>query len=126
MVINNPYAQYKENSVFTATPEELTLMLYNGLVKFILQGINAIEEKNIKKANGCLIRCQDIITEFRATLDMNYEISKSFDSIYEYMYRRLVDANIRKDKAILEEVLGYAKELRDTWQEAMKLAKRGR
>jgi flagellar protein FliS len=57
---------------------------------------------------------------------MNYEISKSFDSIYEYMYRRLVDANIRKDKAILEEVLGYAKELRDTWQEAMKLAKRGR
>ena len=125
-MINNPYAQYKENSVYTATPEELTLMLYNGLVKFILQGINAIEEKNIKKASDCLIRCQDIITEFRATLDMNYEISKSFDSIYEYMYRRLVDANIRKDKAILEEVLGYAKELRDTWQEAMKLAKRGR
>ncbi|MEG6612758.1 flagellar export chaperone FliS [Pseudoclostridium thermosuccinogenes] len=126
MVINNPYAQYKENSVYTATPEELTLMLYNGLVKFILQGINAIEEKNIKKASDCLIRCQDIITEFRATLDMNYEISKSFDSIYDYMYRRLIDANIRKDKAILEEVLGYAKELRDTWQEAMKLAKRGR
>jgi len=125
-VINNPYAQYKENSVYTATPEELTLMLYNGLVKFILQGINAIEEKNIKKASDCLIRCQDIITEFRATLDMNYEISKSFDSIYDYMYRRLIDANIRKDKAILEEVLGYAKELRDTWQEAMKLAKRGR
>jgi len=126
IVINNPYAQYKENSVYTATPEELTLMLYNGLVKFILQGINAIEEKNIKKASDCLIRCQDIITEFRATLDMNYEISKSFDSIYDYMYRRLIDANIRKDKAILEEVLGYAKELRDTWQEAMKLAKRGR
>lgn len=125
-MINNPYAQYKENSVYTATPEELTLMLYNGLVKFILQGINAIEEKNIKKASDCLIRCQDIITEFRATLDMNYEISKSFDSIYDYMYRRLIDANIRKDKAILEEVLGYAKELRDTWQEAMKLAKRGR
>ena len=125
-MINNPYAQYKENSVFTATPEELTLMLYNGLVKFILQGINAVEEKNIKKANDSLIRCQDIITEFRATLDMDYEISKRLDSIYEYMYRRLVDANIRKDKTILEEVLGYAKELRDTWQEAMRLAKRGR
>lgn len=125
-MINNPYAQYKENSVFTATPEELTLMLYNGLVKFILQGMDAIDEKNIKKANDCIIRVQDIVTELRATLDMEYEIAKSLDKLYEYMYWRLIDANIRKDKAILEEVLSYAKELRDTWQQAMKLAKRKR
>lgn len=125
-MINNPYAQYKENSVFTATPEELTLMLYNGLVKFILQGMEAIDEKNIRRANDSIIRAQDIIIEFRATLDMKYEIAKNLDRLYEYMYRRLIDANIRKDKTILEEVLGFAKELRDSWQQAMKLAKRRR
>ncbi len=124
MMVNNGYNQYKENSVYTATPEELTLMLYNGLVKFIMLAQSAIDDKNLERANNSIIRAQDIVREFQVTLDMKYEVSKHLDSIYDYMHRRLIQANIKKDKDILEEVLGMAKELRDTWTQAMKLAKR--
>lgn len=124
MMVNNGYNQYKENSVYTATPEELTLMLYNGLVKFIMLAQSAIDEKNLERANNSIIRAQDIVREFQVTLDMKYEVSKHLDSIYDYMYRRLIRANIKKDKAILEEMLEMAKDLRDTWTQAMKLAKR--
>lgn len=123
MALNKAYSQYKENSIFTASPEELTLMLYNGLVKFIMQAQASIDENNIERANNSIIRAQDIIAEFQATLDKKYEISKSLMLLYDYMYRRLLEANIKKDKLILEEVLGLAKELRDTWAQAMKLAK---
>jgi flagellar secretion chaperone FliS len=123
MLMNNAYSKYKENSVFTASPEELTLMLYNGLVKFIMQAQLSVEEKSLEKANRSIIRAQDIIMEFQTTLDMKYEISQNLALLYDYMYRRLLDANIKKDKAILEEVLGFAKELRDTWAQAMKIAK---
>jgi flagellar secretion chaperone FliS len=125
MALNKAYSQYKENSIFTASPEELTLMLYNGLVRFIMQAQNAVDNKDISKVHESIIRAQDIIREFQSTLDMKYEISKSLMLIYDYMYRRLLDANIKKDKDILEEVLGYAKELRDTWSQAMKIAKQG-
>jgi len=123
MVSNNGYNQYKQNSINTATPEELTLMLYNGLVKFIMQAQTAIEEKNFEKANNSIIRSQDIIREFQVTLNMKYEVAHNLALIYDYMHRRLVEANIKKDKDILDEVLGFAKELRDTWAQAMKLAK---
>lgn len=123
MSIKNAYNNYKENAVFTARPEELSLMLYNGLIKFIMQAQTALDKKDIEKANNSIVRAEDIITEFRTTLDMGYEISYELDAIYEYMYRRLVDANIKKDREILDEILGLAKELRDTWQQAMKLAK---
>ncbi len=124
MVAYNAYNQYKENSINTASPEELTLMLYNGLIKFIMRGIGSIEKKNIQEANTNIIRAQDIVQEFINTLDMRYEISKNLVSIYDYLLRRLIDANITKDKEILEEVLGFAKVLRDTWEEAMKLSKK--
>jgi flagellar protein FliS len=123
MFANNGYNQYKENSINTATPEELTLMLYNGLVKFIMQAQSAIDAKNMEKTNNGIIRAEAIIKEFQATLNMDYEVSESLDLLYDYMYRQLIEANLKKDKDILEEVLGYAKELRDTWAQAMKLAK---
>lgn len=124
MIAYNAYNQYKENSIFTASPEELTLMLYNGLVKFIMRGIDSIEKKNIQDANTNIIKAQNIVSEFMNTLDMNYEISGSLNSIYDYMLRRLIDANVAKDKDILEEVLGFAKVLRDTWEQAMKISKK--
>ncbi|WP_010681154.1 flagellar export chaperone FliS [Acetivibrio cellulolyticus] len=123
MAINNAYDQYKENSVYTASPEELTLMLYNGLVKFLMQSQMGINEKNIEKANNCIIKAQNIISEFRCTLDMKYEISKQLELIYDYMNRRLIEANIKKDVTIVEEILGYARELRNTWEQAMKIAR---
>jgi len=120
----NGYSQYKENSVYTATPEELVLMLYNGLVKFIMQAQSAVEEKDFEKANEAIKRAEDIVAHFQCTLDMKYEISKDLMKMYDYMYGRLIDANIRKDNRILQELLVFAKDLRDTWTKAMKLAKR--
>ncbi len=123
MFANNGYNQYKSNSINTATPEELTLMLYNGLIKFIMQAQVAVDDNCIEKANNGIVRAQAIITEFQSTLDMNYEVAQNLELLYDYMYRRLIEANLKKDKDILEEVLGMAKELRDTWAQAMKLAK---
>ena len=124
MIAYNAYNQYRENSIFTASPEELTLMLYNGLVKFIMRGIDSIEKKNIEDANTNIIKAQNIVSEFMNTLDMSYEISDGLYAIYDYMLRRLIDANISKNKEILEEILGLAKALRDTWEQAMKISKK--
>lgn len=123
MALNKAYNQYKENSVFTSSPEELTFMLYNGLIRFIMQGQMAVDEKNMEKANNSIVRAQDIVVHFRETLDMKYEVSAGLDAMYEYMHRRLIEANIKKDREILDEVLGFAKELRDTWSQAMKIAR---
>ncbi|KAB3539652.1 flagellar export chaperone FliS [Alkaliphilus pronyensis] len=125
MALNNPYNQYKENSIKTASPQELTLMLYNGAIKFINQGKIFIEAKNISAANEALKRAQDIIDELNNTLDMKYDVSNGLRAIYTYIKQRLVDANIRKDIAPLNEAAEMVVELRDTWKEAMKLAKIG-
>lgn len=117
------YNAYQNNSVLTASPQELTLMLYNGAIKFCNMAIKALEEKEIEKAYHYIIRVEDIIQEFQLTLDKKYPISTQFELLYDYMYRRLVEANASKDKEIVIEVRGLFKEFRDTWKEAMKLAK---
>ncbi len=96
MTSNTAYKQYKENSVYTASPEELTFMLYNGLVKFIMQAQLAIDEKDNEKSHESIIKAQNIVREFQTTLDMKYGISQSLSLLYDYMYRRLLDANTRE------------------------------
>lgn len=123
MAMANPYQQYKKNVVNTSTPQELALMLYNGLIKHLKLAAMSIDENNREKTNNDLVRAQNILEEFMASLDMNYELSAGLYSLYDYMYWRLVDANIHKDKPIIEEVINLAEELRDTWHQAMKLAK---
>ncbi len=123
MLATNPYQAYQENSVNTARPEELTLMLYNGAIRFIKQAKYAIENKNIQLANESLIKAQNIILELQSTLDMNYDIAKNLDALYDYLYNRLIEGNLKKDQTILDEVLSFVTELRDTWQQAMKLAR---
>ena len=116
----NPYQQYQEQSIKTASPGELTLMLYNGCIKFINQAKQFIEQKDIEKANNAIVRAQDIIQELLVTLNMDYEISKNLAALYDFMYRRLIDANISKDVEALDEVLDLVTELRDTWKEVIK------
>lgn len=123
MSINTPYNQYKENTVFTSRPEELTLMLYNGLVKYIMQAQMAIEKRDMERAHSSIVRAKEIIICFENTLDMKYDISRDFIKMYEYMYRRLTEANIKKDGQIINEILDHAKGLRDTWSQAMIKAK---
>ncbi len=123
MAVNNPYAKYKTNSINTATPEELTLMLYNGALKFANQAMAALEAKDYIKFNQLIQRVQDIIREFQITLKPQYEISEQLDTLYDYIYRCLFRANLKKDKELLIEATDLIRSMRDTWKEAMKLAK---
>ena len=123
MAVIKPHMAYQKNAITTARPEELTLMLYSGLVKFIIQAKKAIEEKQIENAHKNLVHAQDIVIYLQATLDMNYDISKKLKPLYGYMLRRLVQANLKKDRAIADEMLNFAIQLRDTWDQAMKNAR---
>ena len=120
---SNPYAKIKQNSVMTASPQELTLMLYDGAIKFTNQAMLAIEQNKYDVAHAKIMRVQDIIQEFIVTLDPAYEISKDMRRLYDYLYQRLVQANARKNVEILQEVLGFLREFRDTWKQAMDLSK---
>ena len=119
MPVQNPYEQYQRNKVLTATPAEVTLMLYEGAIKFCNIAIMAIENNEMEKAHNNIMKTQRIIEEFRNTLDRQYEVAEDFDRIYVYVLRRLFEANVRKDKEILEEVNGHLRSLRDTWKEVM-------
>ena len=123
MLNPNPYDRYKNHSVNTAAKEELTLMLYDGAVKFCNQAIVAMENKDPIKANEYIQKVQNIIREFQLTLDKKHDIAHQLNQLYDYLYRRLVEANIKKDMNILDEVRKYLRDLRDTWKEAAKLAK---
>lgn len=118
---NRAAQMYQKNAVQTASPAKLTLMLYDGAVKFTNIAIEAIEAGDIEKAHNNIVKAQNIIVEFRSTLDMKYPVAKDFDVVYDYIYRRLVEANMKKDKDILVEALKHIKTMRDTWREVMKL-----
>ena len=118
---NRAAQMYQKNAVQTASPAKLTLMLYDGAVKFTNIAIEAIEAGDIEKAHNNIVKAQNIIVEFRSTLDVKYPVAKDFDVVYDYIYRRLVEANMKKDKDILVEALKHIKTMRDTWREVMKL-----
>lgn len=123
MALQNPYAQYNNSKILTATPAELTLMLYEGAIKFCNIAIMGIEQNDIKKAHANIVKVEKIIDEFRATLDMKYPVAEDFDRVYIYLQKRLVEANMKKDKEILEEILSHLRSMRDTWKEVMRTAK---
>jgi len=112
---------YKQNSVTTASPGELTLMLYNGCLKFLHKAKLAIQEKNIQEKNTNLQKAQSIIGELMSTLNMDVELSKQLLPLYEFLNRRLIEANIQNDVAIIEEVEGFVTEFRDTWKEVIRI-----
>ena len=114
---------YLEKTISSARPEELTLMMYNGLMKFIARAQEEIKAKSPEAAHNTLIRCQDIVFEFQYTLNMDYEVSSNLMLIYDYLYNRLIEANAKKSVEILAEILDFVTELRDTWVEAVKLKK---
>ena len=117
----NAYNAYKQNSVTTASPGELTLMLYNGCIKFIHQAKKAIEVKDIQNRNKYVQKAQDILIELMSTLNMDIPVSKEMFNLYEYMHRRLIQGNIKNDPAILDEVEGLVTEFRDTWKQVIQI-----
>ena len=120
----NPAAEaYKRQQIMTATPEALTLMLYNGCLRFLSEGMKALEEKKYEAANTALQKSQKIINEFRMTLKMEYEISKQLMPLYDYCYDRIFIGNLKSDLAPLKEAQTIMTELRDAWAQAMKKAR---
>lgn len=119
MALPNAYAQYNNSRVLTASPAELTLMLYDGAIKFCNIAEVAIEQKDVEKAHINIIKTQRIVDYLRQTLDMKYAVAKDFERIYVYLSQRLVEANTKKDKEILEEVNTHLRSVRDTWKEVM-------
>lgn len=125
---NNPYSgngsnsklsSYQEQKILGAKPEELTLMLYEGIVKFLEQSKLYMKMGNIEKINYTLKRAQAIVLELQATLDMQYELSTELDALYDFLLEHMKEANMKKDVKYIDEALEIANELRSTWKEAM-------
>lgn len=123
MAMPNAYTQYNINKIMTASPAELTLMLYDGAIKFCNIAILGIEKKDVEKAHTNIIKVQKIIDYLRDTLDMKYSVAQDFDRMYEYLQKRLILANLKKDLDILNEVNEHLHSIRDTWKEVMRLNK---
>ena len=123
MALPNAYGQYNNSKIMTASPAELTLMLYEGAIKFCNIAIVAVEHKDIEKAHNNIQKTERIVDYFRQTLDMSYPVAEDFERVYSYLGRRLIEANIKKDKEILEEVNTHLRSMRDTWKEVMRKSK---
>lgn len=122
-MVANPYQRYQENSIITTSGPGLTLMLYNGAIKFCNIAVEDINKKNMEGAHKNIVKVQEIIIELRATLNKKYPIALEMDQVYEYIYHCLVEGNITKDIQRVEEACTLIRSYRDAWQEAMKVAK---
>lgn len=129
----NPYLkQYQKNQLETATPEKILIMLYDGAIQFLNIAKNEMlsekTPKDIQKIHNNITGAQKIIAEFQNTLNMEIggEMAQNLYDLYTYLYNRLIDANIKKDTTILDEVLTHLRELRETWQKAIEIANRER
>lgn len=122
-MLNNAALAYGSRKVETASQAELTLMLYEGAIKFCNIALPAIERRDYEKANLNIQKARNIVVELQSTLNHKYPIAKEFDVIYDYIFHKLVDANMKKDAAALEEALAQLRDMRDTWKEVMRTAK---
>ncbi|MDR1604611.1 MAG: flagellar export chaperone FliS [Gracilibacteraceae bacterium] len=120
MPATNPYQNYKQQAVYNMTPPELLLLLYDELVKRIHLSMGALEKQDVGEAHRHLLRAQDIVRYLSVTLKDGYEISEPMDKLYDYFLQRLVLANVRKDRAVLAEILPMIEELREAWRQAGK------
>lgn len=115
---------YQQNAIQTATKEQLVLLLYDGALKFLGQARSALAEGQLEKSHQALVRAQEIIYELMNGVDRQAgEVGENLFLLYDYMYRRLIDANVHKETGPAEEVEAMIKELKDAWLEAVKKVK---
>ena len=126
MATNNPYQQYKQNTVDTKSPGELTLMLYDGCLKFIRRAEEAIQNENIEVKNENLLKAQNIIRELMLTLNTDVAVSQDMMAMYDYILNQLVEANMKNDLDALKEAAKYTEDFRDTWKEVIKIDRQAR
>lgn len=121
MAINNPYATYQNNSVNTSTPGELTLMLYNGCLKFIQQAKKALETGDIEEKNKATQKAQAIVSELMVTLDTSVAVSEQMMTLYDFVNNRLLEANIKNESKFYDEAADIMTEFRDTWKQVIQI-----
>ncbi len=119
-MLANSYQKYQQNSVLTASPAELTLMLYNGAIKFCNQAIEAVENRDIQRTHQYCIKAQQIILELKVTLDPNFSEAKAMSALYDYIIELLAKGNMDKDSDKILEAKQFIVEFRDMWQQVMK------
>ncbi|MBQ8188277.1 MAG: flagellar export chaperone FliS [Lachnospiraceae bacterium] len=124
-IVGNPYAKYQNSKVLTASPAELTLMLYEGIIKFTNIAVVAIEEKDYSKANTNIMKAERIVDHLSATLNDKYPVAQEFRNVYGAIMQALIQGNIKKDVDELNRALEYSRMIRDTWKEVMKVSERG-
>lgn len=123
MALKNPYATYANDRVTTASPAELTLMLYEGAIKFCNLAKIDMEKGEYGDAMFKIRKARNIITELQSTLDLKYPVAKDFDVIYNYIFQRMVEANQTHSIEVLDDVLEQLRDLRNAWKQIMKAAK---
>lgn len=123
MAVANSYNVYKQQQINTSSQDRLLLMLYDGAIRFCNQAKIALEKGDFQETHNFLLKAQNIIQEFMITLNMDYEVAHNLYYLYDYFYNRLVEANITKDPAKIEEVVGFLTDLRKTWAEAAAAAR---
>lgn len=111
---------YRRQQIMTASPEELTLMLYNGAIRFVTESMMALDKGDLEIAHNKNLKAQKIMREFMLTIDMKQEISKTWIQVDEYILHCLVQGNIKKEKSRLEEAKKMLTEFRDAWYQGMK------
>ena len=125
MAPQNGYATYQRSRIMTATPAELTLMLYDGAIKFCNIALVGMENKDIEKTHNNIIKARNVIDELLSTLNHKYPVAKDFENVYTYIRELLTEANVKKDPEILNMALEEIRGMRDTWKEVMKRNKVG-
>lgn len=128
MISAHPYARaYQNQSILTASPGQLVLLMYDGALRFMAQAragfaLDTDNPRRIEVINTALLRTQAILNEMRANLNMDAggEVAENLDRLYDYHLRRLMQSNLRKDEEPLIEVEGLVRTLRDAWAEMLR------
>lgn len=116
----NPYLKYQENAVNTASPLQVIIMLYDGVIRFTKQSQIEMKEQRYDSANNYSLKAQAIVNELIASLNYDYKIANELLSIYEYVLHLLIQGNLKKDNHMYDEVIDHMNQLRESWKEINK------
>lgn len=125
MTLMNAYAQYNNSKVLTASPQELTKMLYDGAIKFCNIAQIGLEKGDDLKFTTNLVKVENIVDYLNSTLDMKYPVAKDFENVYNLILGLCVDADLHREYAEenMAKVNKFLHTMRDTWVQAMAMSK---
>ncbi len=121
--MNNPYSQYKKQTVSTMTPVEIVIKLYSEIERSLAIAIKGVEDKDYQKANTAFLKAEDCIDALREALDMSIPISNNLEQLYVFFYNEIVKANIKKDCTEIHKIIPMVGELRDAFTQISQMTR---